>query len=126
MASRILGQGDMQTLLDKSVEVVTEKDALDSISKMQHGSFDFDDYYNMINTVGKMGGFQRTLNMIPGMASMDESTMFEAQKKVQFATSILRAMDPEERKNVDLFYDQVIAMLQEINIYLIYLNLVGP
>jgi signal recognition particle subunit SRP54 len=103
MASRILGMGDMLTLIEKAEKVVDEKWAKDMEKKIRTASFTFEDFLEQLQQVKKMGSIGHLMEMIPGMSSMAKKLpegMDEKQlKKVE---AIVRSMTKEERQHPDL------------------------
>ena len=111
MASRILGMGDVQTLLEKAQSAVDLDEAAKLGKKMQKGSFDFNDFLMQAQGVKKMGGMQTVMKMIPGMSGkVSEEKFFELEKKMKRYEEIIGAMTPEERTNPDLLTKQVNAL----------------
>ena len=99
MANRILGMGDVLSLIEKAQEAVSEEQAKKMEKKMRENSFDLDDYIDQIDMVKKMGGAKGVLSMLPGMSKMkineddiDESAMYRNK-------AIILSMTPAERKN---------------------------
>ena len=99
MANRILGMGDVLSLIEKAQEAVSEEQAKKMEKKMRENSFDLDDYIEQIDMVKKMGGAKGVLSMLPGMSKMkineddiDESAMYRNK-------AIILSMTPAERKN---------------------------
>ena len=99
MANRILGMGDVLSLIEKAQEAVTEEQAKKLEKKMKDNSFDLNDYIEQIDMVKKMGGAKGVLSMLPGMNKMkisendiDESAMYRNK-------AIILSMTPAERKN---------------------------
>ncbi|MDP8246374.1 MAG: signal recognition particle protein [Candidatus Hinthialibacter antarcticus] len=72
MASRILGMGDMLTLIEKAQAQVTEEDALAMQEKLVNQTFTFDDFLSQIRQVNNMGGIGSMLSMLPGMGAMEQ------------------------------------------------------
>eukprot|EP00597_Dinobryon_sp_UTEXLB2267_P003471 CAMPEP_0170069744 /NCGR_PEP_ID=MMETSP0019_2-20121128/8305_1 /TAXON_ID=98059 /ORGANISM="Dinobryon sp., Strain UTEXLB2267" /LENGTH=484 /DNA_ID=CAMNT_0010277867 /DNA_START=136 /DNA_END=1586 /DNA_ORIENTATION=- len=103
MASRILGLGDIQTLIEKAQTAMDFDKAAQIGKKMQKGDFDFDDFILQSQSVRKMGGMGGMLKMIPGMAGkITDEMLFEAEKRMKQTEIIVNAMTEEERKNPDL------------------------
>jgi len=103
MASRILGLGDIATLLDKAQSAMSSDEASKVAKKMQKGSFDFNDFMFQAQSVRTMGGMGGMLKMIPGMAGkISEEELFAAEKRMKVCESIVNAMSEEERSNPDL------------------------
>ena len=104
MASRILGMGDVLTMIEKAQEAIDEEEARKLEQKMKKAEFDFEDYLSSMNQMKKMGGLTSILGMMPGMGGMkmpeiDES---EAEKGMKRTESIIYSMTPEERRNPSL------------------------
>ena len=105
MASRILGMGDMLTLIEKAQESFDEKQAVDLTRKMRTNAFTLEDYLEQMNQLNKMGSIKDMLKMIPGLGSkikdadIDEDKMNKAQKK---NVAIILSMTRMERRNPDI------------------------
>ena len=105
MASRILGMGDVLSLIEKAQENFEEEKAVDMVRKMRTNSFTLEDYLDQIRQITKMGSVSSMLKMIPGLASkitesdIDEEKMMKAQKKNE---AIILSMTRMERRNPDI------------------------
>ncbi|MBQ5952247.1 MAG: signal recognition particle protein [Lachnospiraceae bacterium] len=101
MASRILGMGDVLTLIDRVSAQVDEEKARETEKKMRKGEFDFNDYLEQMQQMKKMGGLQSLLGMIPGMGQMKGIDQIDdsALKRVE---SIIYSMTAQERSNPDI------------------------
>ena len=104
MASRILGMGDVLTMIEKAQEAIDEEEARKLEQKMKKAEFDFEDYLSSMNQMNKMGGLSSILGMMPGMGGMkmpdiDEA---EAEKGMKRTASIIYSMTPEERRSPSL------------------------
>ena len=105
MASRILGMGDVLTLIDKAQESFDEQQAIDLTRKMRTNSFTLEDYLDQIKQMNKMGSITDLLKMIPGVGSkikdvdIDEEQVMKAQKKNE---AIILSMTRMERRNPDI------------------------
>ena len=107
MASRILGMGDVQSLLEKAQSAIDLDKASKLGRKMQSGSFDFNDFLLQSQGLKKMGGMQSVLKMMPGMAGkVTDEQFFELEKKMKKYEIIINAMSEEERSNPDLLCKQ--------------------
>ena len=107
MASRILGLGDVATLLEKAQAAVDLDSASKLGRKMQKGTFDFNDFLLQSQGVAKMGGMQNMLKMMPGMAGkISDEQFFELEKKMKRYEKIIGSMTEEERSNPDLLCKQ--------------------
>jgi len=98
MADRILGMGDIVSLVEKAQEQYDDKEARKLSKKIATNEFDFDDFLSQIQQIKKMGNFKDLASMIPGMGkalrNMDMDD--DAFKGIE---AIIRSMTPEERKN---------------------------
>jgi len=98
IAGRILGMGDVVSLVEKAQEVIDQKEALELQKKMEKENFTLDDWLNQIRSVKKMGSLQKMLEMIPGMqGQISEDDIDKAELKQQEA--ILSSMTIKERNN---------------------------
>jgi signal recognition particle subunit SRP54 len=101
MASRILGMGDVVSLVEKAQEVFNEEEAARLNKKLRKNQFDFNDFLSQLEQVKKMGNMKDLLGMIPGMgkAMKDINIDDNSFKPVE---AIIRAMTLEERENPDI------------------------
>ena len=105
MASRILGMGDVLSLIEKAQASFDEKQAVDLTRKMRTNAFTLEDYLEQMNQLNKMGSIKDMLKMIPGLGSkikdadIDEDKMNKAQKK---NAAIILSMTRMERRNPDI------------------------
>ena len=107
MATRILGMGDVATLLEKAQGAIDADKAAMLGKKMQKGDFDFDDFLLQAQSVRKMGGMSGMLKMIPGVAGkINDEQLFEAEKRMKRCEVIIGAMTEEERTNPDMVVRQ--------------------
>jgi signal recognition particle subunit SRP54 len=98
VAGRILGMGDVVSLVEKAQEVIDQKEALELRKKMEKENFTLEDWLNQIRSVKKMGSLKAMLDMIPGMAGqISEDDIDKAELKAQEA--ILSSMTRKERAN---------------------------
>lgn len=103
MASRILGMGDMLTLIEKAQQVSDEKQAADLEQKMRENSFDFNDFLDQMDQMNKMGGMESIMKMIPGLAN--NPALANAQidpKDLAHMRATVYSMTPQERENPDV------------------------
>ena len=101
MAQRILGMGDIVSLVEKAQEQFDEKEAKELEKKIRKNKFDFNDFLQQINQIKKMGDLKNLVSMMPGMgkALKDVDINDNAFKKVE---SIIQSMTPKERANPEL------------------------
>lgn len=103
MASRILGMGDVLTLIEKAEQAYTEEEAKRMEQKMRTASFDFQDYLEQIDKLKKMGNLSDMVGMIPGMANKLKGQSLEVDEvRMKRMKAIILSMTPEERHNPDL------------------------
>ncbi len=108
MASRILGMGDVLSLIDKAVEANAERDAekdREMASKMKKGKIDFEMYLESMKQMRNMGGLSSIMGMLPGMGKVSDD-MLPDEKKLAKMEAIVLSMTPEERKNPKLMSPQ--------------------
>lgn len=104
MASRILGMGDVLTLIEKAGEELDEEKARKMTEKMKKAQFDFDDYLESMTQMKKMGGLSSIMNMMPGMGGgkMPDMDSEENEKRMSRMEAMIYSMTLEERRNPDL------------------------
>ncbi|MFD1318981.1 signal recognition particle protein [Loigolactobacillus zhaoyuanensis] len=103
MADRILGMGDMLTLIEKAQTDYDEEKANKLAEKMQENTFDFNDFIDQLDQVQKMGGIQDILKMMPGMNNvpgLDQIQM--GPKETGHMKAVVSSMTPAERTDPDL------------------------
>ena len=100
MASRILGMGDVLTLIEKAQNAITEEDAKKLQKKIKDKSFDLNDYLEQFERVNQMGSMKDMLNMIPGLSSKLKGQNLDIdEKQIDRIKAIIRSMTPTEREN---------------------------
>ncbi|HIX64548.1 MAG TPA: signal recognition particle protein [Candidatus Mediterraneibacter colneyensis] len=108
MASRILGMGDVLTLIEKAGAEMDQEKAVQMADKMKKAQFDFDDYLESMEQMRKMGGLSSIMSMMPGLGGlggkgkMPDLDSEENEKKMARMEAMIRSMTPEERRNPDL------------------------
>ena len=108
MASRILGMGDVLSLIDKAVEANAERDAekdREMAQKMKKGKIDFEMYLESMKAMRNMGGLSSIMSMLPGMGKVSDD-MLPDEKQLARIEAIVLSMTPEERKNPKLMSPQ--------------------
>ena len=105
MADRILGMGDIISLVERAQQQFDEKEARKLQEKIQKNKFDFEDFYNQIQQIKKMGNIKDLASMIPGVgkALKDVDIDDNAFKSIE---AIIQSMTPKERRNPDLLMRQ--------------------
>ena len=101
MASRILGMGDVLTLIEKAENAIDEEQAKKMEKALRENSFTLEDYLSQLDSLKKMGGLKDVLSMLPGMSGkinigdVDESILYKNK-------AIIQSMTPQERQNPDI------------------------
>ena len=99
MASRILGMGDVLSLIERAQEAVTEQQAKDMERKMREASFTLTDYLQQFEALKKMGGAGALASMLPGAGKMKISEKDIDEKRIDRTKAIILSMTPRERDN---------------------------
>ena len=108
MASRILGMGDVLTLIEKAGAEIDQEKAMQMSDKMKKAQFDFDDYLMSMEQMRKMGGLSSIMGMMPGMGAlggkgkMPDLDSEENEKKMARMEAMIHSMTPEERRDPDI------------------------
>jgi signal recognition particle subunit SRP54 len=99
MASRILGMGDMLTMIEKAQEAVDVKEAAALERKLRKNQFTLDDFKNQLAQVRKMGSLSDIMGMIPGMGKLKQMKNFEVDdRELVRIEAIINSMTPQERR----------------------------
>jgi signal recognition particle subunit SRP54 len=102
VASRILGMGDIVSLVEKAQEVIDEKKALSLQEKILSGEFTLEDFREQLRMIRKLGPLHQILSMIPGLGSQKMLKQLQQvidEKKLKRIEAIINSMTPEERRN---------------------------
>ena len=104
MASRILGMGDVLTLIEKASEELDADKSKQMMENMKKNKFGFDDYLESMNQMKKLGGISSILGMMPGMGGAQMKQIEDAmdEKKMAKIEAIILSMTPQERRNPDV------------------------
>lgn len=104
MASRILGMGDVVSLVEKAAAEVSDADAAKMQKKMLDANFDFDDFLKQSELVSKMGSFAGVAKMLPGVGnSLNNSQIREVEARLKRSKAMIQSMTKKERENPELF-----------------------
>ena len=114
MASRILGMGDVLSLIEKAGEEIDEEQARKMTEKLKKSQFDFEDYLESMKQMRKMGGFGSIMNMLPGLGGMGglgkgkmpDIDADDAEQKMARVEAIIYSMTIKERQNPDIITPQ--------------------
>lgn len=101
IASRILGMGDVLSLIEKAQEAVSEEQAKEMERKFRENSFTFDDYLKQIESIKKMGNLKDIISMIPGIGSKVKNLDID-EHQILVNKAIIQSMTPKERQNPDI------------------------
>ena len=102
MADRILGMGDVMTLVEKAQEEFDDKEARRTANKMMSGKFDLEDMLDQMKKVQKLGSLGGLLKLVPGMPKVSKEQLSEAEKEMRNLETIVNSMTPEERHNPEI------------------------
>jgi signal recognition particle subunit SRP54 len=99
MASRILGMGDILSIVDKVSSEIDEKDAEDLVKKMTKGNFDLEDFLKQLKQIKKLGPLENLVKLLPGAKKMGLNNVKIDPKKMAHTEAIVLSMTKEERQN---------------------------
>jgi signal recognition particle subunit SRP54 len=102
MAGRILGMGDVLSLVEKVEEEIEQDEALEMQRKILEKKFNFEDFYNQFQQVKKLGPLQGLVGMIPGMGGLAKQLDEIDPKKFSHLEAMILSMTPEERRNPEI------------------------
>ena len=99
MASRILGMGDVLTLIEKAQETVDEKEAAKLAKKMAQNAFDMNDLLEQMQQIKKMGSVRSIVSMLPGAAKISDENIEQGDKQLKVIEAMIQSMTKREREN---------------------------
>ena len=102
MANRIIGMGDVISLVEKVQDEIDEKEAEKAAKKMMKGNFDLEDFLSQLNQIKKLGPLENLVKLIPGAKKMGLSEAKIDPKQMAHIEAIVLSMTPEERHNPDI------------------------
>ena len=102
MVSRILGMGDMMSLIEKAESIMNEEDAEKTYKKMKKGKYDLEDFLKQFNQIKKLGSFESLIKMIPGAKKMGLTNIQIDPKQVSRVEAIVLSMTIKERRNPEI------------------------
>jgi signal recognition particle subunit SRP54 len=102
MASRIIGMGDVLTLIDKAEAAFDEKKAREMEQKLRHNSFTLEDYMEQFDQLKNMGSLEQIMSMIPGMKPGALKDANFDEKQIDRTKAIIQSMTPLERQKPDV------------------------
>ncbi len=102
MASRIIGEGDILSIIEKTESVIDKDEAERTAKNFQKGKFDLEDFLSTMKQIKKMGPLENILKLLPGASRMGLNNVNVDPKLVARTEAIVLSMTPEERKNPDI------------------------
>ena len=101
IASRILGMGDILTLIERAENAYTEEEALALEEKLRKNQFDLNDFLDQMGQINKLGGFAKIIDMLPGLSEKDKQSIDidKGKQELDKMRAIIQSMTKEERKN---------------------------
>ena len=102
MAGRILGMGDIISLVEKATDAIDEKEAERTAKRMQSGKFDLEDFLSTMKQVKKLGPLENILKLIPGAKKAGLTDIKVDPKQIAHIEAIVLSMTPKERKNPEI------------------------
>ena len=102
MVGRILGEGDIQSLIEHAESVIDETEAKETAKKLNSGKFDLDDFLLQLKQIKKLGPLENMLKLIPGASKMGLNNVNIDPKQISHIEAIVQSMTKKERKNPDI------------------------
>ena len=102
MAGRILGMGDIISLVEKATEEIDEEEALSAAKKMQSGKFDLEDFLKQMKQIKKLGPLENLIKLLPGAKKMGLNNINIDPKQMAHIEAIILSMTPLERKKPEI------------------------
>ena len=102
MVSRILGNGDIMSIIEKAESVIDEKEAMTTAKKMQSGKMDLEDFLSQLRQIKKLGPLENLLKLLPGARKMGLNNISIDPKQFARLEAIISSMTIKERKNPDI------------------------
>ena len=99
MASRILGMGDILSIVEKAESVIDEEEAKKSVKRLQNGKFDLEDFLDNMKQIKKLGPLENILKMLPGASKMGLNKINIDPKQIAHVEAIILSMTKKERKD---------------------------
>jgi len=102
MVGRILGEGDIQALIEHAEEVIDEDLAKNTAKRLSSGKFDLEDFLQQLHQIKKLGPLENMLKLIPGASKMGLNNVSIDPKQLAHIEAIIQSMTPKERRNPDI------------------------
>ena len=102
MASRILGMGDILSIVEKAEEAISQEEAINTAKKMKSGKFDLEDFLMQMKQIKKLGPLENILKLLPGARKLGLNNINIDPKQLAHIEAIILSMTPKERHNPDI------------------------
>lgn len=102
MVSRILGNGDIMSIIEKAESVIDEKEAMSTAKKIQAGKMDLEDFLSQLKQIKKLGPLENLLKLLPGARKLGLNNISIDPKQFSSLEAIISSMTPKERRNPDI------------------------
>jgi signal recognition particle subunit SRP54 len=102
MAGRILGMGDILSIVEKATEAIDEEEAKNTAKKLQSGKYDLEDFLKQMKQIKKLGPLENILKLIPGASKLGLNNVQIDPKQIAHVEAIILSMTKEERRNPDI------------------------
>ncbi len=102
MVSRILGNGDIMSIIEKAESVIDEKEAMSTAKKIQSGKMDLEDFLSQLKQIKKLGPLENLLKLLPGARKMGLNKISIDPKQFSSLEAIISSMTPKERRNPEI------------------------
>ena len=102
MVSRILGNGDIMSIIEKAESVIDEKEAMSTVKKMQSGKFDLEDFLSQLKQIKRLGPLENLIKLLPGARKIGLNNITIDPKQFASLEAIISSMTVKERRNPDI------------------------
>lgn len=102
MVSRILGNGDIMSIIEKAESVIDEKEAIDTAKKLKQGKMDLEDFLSQLRQIKKLGPLENLIKLIPGARKLGLNNVSIDPKEFSKLEAIISSMTPKERRKPDI------------------------
>ncbi len=102
MVGRILGEGDIQSLIEHAEDVMDEKLAKETAKKLNNGKFDLEDFLNQLNQIKRLGPLENIIKLLPGASKLGLNNINIDSKQLSHIEAIIQSMTIKERKNPEI------------------------
>ena len=102
MVGRILGEGDIQSLIEHAEDVIDEKLAKETAKKLNNGKFDLEDFLNQLNQIKRLGPLENIIKLLPGASKLGLNNINIDPKQLSHIEAIIQSMTIKERRNPEI------------------------